>query len=270
MATIYTRQAQGEIGPVFSSQQKSLSQQVPATQELYGTLLASLQAQAGAGTQNVVESAQRRGVDRARLGQDVGASLDEAVNLGGAQLGAQEAENIANIRGNQAQLGLGRAEAVSSLASTRQEQALEIQRNKLQKRIQTAEFRQGIKEAEREFQLTKRRGEISAAKSASSGGASEPGEEISDQIQGELITLRGSDGHVSPKDYNRTLGIWYRNGGDPAAFHTKFIWAVNLDHAEDYYKPEIGQAKEAVGAFIRAGKRKTAGIILDALKSAGR
>lgn len=259
MATRFVKTANSELGRAYNPAQAGIQAQQPGIQDLYAGLLASLQQAPAAGVQAVVDSAARRGVSRATLAADTGTTLGQEAQLGAAQLGVSKAADMAALQGSLTDLNTGRATAATTYGGQKQQGDINYQSSRLQRKISIEDQRLAIKKLNRQAEMSKAAkayADAQAAKAAASGGSyggggsgtygggfGAPGSKeekarmtaLGNQLTGLLDTVRGSDGKVSPQDYQQGLAIWTANGGDPGLYHAKFNWAVNLSHPQDYY-----------------------------------
>ena len=254
MATRYVKDANKELGSAYDPAAAAVTGQIPQIQALYDMLGASLQQAQQTGTQEVVDSAQRRGVDRASLEGQVSGVLGEEVALGQAQLGVQEAADIAKNRGSLTDLSTNRAGDAASIGSQLQEGSIDKRKAALERKVSSANYKLELAKLNRasklQIQKLERQAELAkaaAARAAASGGGGSNAygtgwgasgadlKDLQDSIAGGLDMVRGGDNHVSPSDYKQALAVWTRNGGDPYLFHKNNAWAVNLSHGQDYY-----------------------------------
>lgn len=165
MATRYIKAATSELSPVFDPATADIKGQGADTQALYEQLLASLSQQQQTGTQNIVSSAERRGVSRAGLEGDIGLQLGQETALGGAQLGAQRASDMAAIQGGLTDIASTRASAQADTAGQFQQGAIDTATAKLNKKKDLAEQRMSLQKLERmsglELQKLERHNELS-------------------------------------------------------------------------------------------------------------
>lgn len=163
MATKYVRDAGKQLDPVYNGAISDVSAQIPATDVLYAALISGLEGQAAEGTQDILASAERRGVGRARLGQDVGATLSSALDLERARFGAQKAGDIAGITENLTGLRTGQVTGRQDLGDVFQSTG-----------IATAEHKLRLDEARKKYQLElielERSAEIAKLTAAAGGG----------------------------------------------------------------------------------------------------
>lgn len=142
MATRYTQNATNELAGIYSPQQNLINAQMPANQQLYDTLYQGLDAQQANQTQDIVNSANIRGVGRDRLGQDVTGALGATVDLAKAQLGRQQAGDSATIQGKIADLNVQRINDIQTLSNALQDRA-----------ISEGKYKQNINKLNRNYNL---------------------------------------------------------------------------------------------------------------------
>src|SRR5688572_30271216 len=116
MATRYVEEATRQLAPSYDTQQKAIQAQVPAVQQLYSNLIQGLEGQKQTETQNILESANARGVLRSTLPVDLQTELGKALLAQRGQLGAQQASDIAGINSQLGGLGIQRAQGIAELA----------------------------------------------------------------------------------------------------------------------------------------------------------
>lgn len=297
MATRFVKAANSELGTAYNPAQAGIQAQQPGIQDLYAGLLASLQQAPVAGVQTVVDSAARRGVSRATLAADTGATLAQEGQLGAAQLGVSRAGDMAALQGSLTDLNTGRATAATTYGGQKQQGDIDYQSSRLQRKISIEDQRLAIKKLNRQAEMSKKAKAYADAQAAASGGGGggggggsygggfgAPGSKeekarmtaLGNQLAGLMNTVRGPDGKVSPQDYQQGLSIWTANGGDPGLYHSKFNWAVNLGHPQDYYgsrgsavKPKASAKKKSAPAPKKSAPKPAgslyAGLSLGAL-----
>ena len=143
MATRYTEEATAQIAPLYDQQQQAISSQIPAIQQLYNTLMQGLQTgydtQLSTGVQGINEDASARGVLRSTLPNDSRAALTgqlgQALLEGRAQLGRQQAGDVAGINERLGSLGINRANAIAELSRSLESQDLDRQKFEYQKQL---------------------------------------------------------------------------------------------------------------------------------------
>ena len=228
MAERFTQQANSALSQPYSSSSAVITGQVPAIQKLYDSLLTGLTNQGTASTNEIVNSAEQRGVGRASLGADTSAMLGQTIGQQGAVLGAQKAGDISANRVAGGELGVNKVNDISALASVLQEQDLANQQFQLDKTTQ-----------DRDQQLRIQQAQQQAARAAASAKQSEgwPDDIAQNTIGANLLAEAGTDGRVNPGDYNAALDAWVAVGGSPETFHIKYEGFVNKSHKDDYYKP---------------------------------
>lgn len=197
MATKYVKQAGKQLEPVYGGAIADVNAQIPATQALYEALVSGLEGQADTGVEDIVADAERRGVGRARLAQDVGGTLGSAVDLERARLGSQQAGDIAGITGQLSELRQGRVMGRQDLGDALQAQGIAKAENRFNLRMARAQSKQEMNEARKQYELDlltlERNAELDrlAQASASSGGGG-GGEYASTGVSG------GGGGGVNP------------------------------------------------------------------------
>lgn len=241
------------MGAAYNPAQQLVKDQIPQTQALYDTLIQALQTQAGTETQGILDSAARRGVERASLAQDVGSTLDNAALLEQARLNASRVGNLADITGSLTDLGVNRATGAVDLGGTLQESGIASQRNALELSKMQKRYEIDRQKVDRQYELDLTRAKrAAAARAAKSGGLPS---EVSDEIQSTLAQVRGADGNVSPQDYKDMLQVWVASGGSVADYHNKFKSLVNLQHPQDYYNLQGNAPVRKKQSIKRGGGR---------------
>lgn len=153
MATRYIQQADGQIKPIYSAAQAAVASQVPQTQDLYQTLMGALANQSAQSQSDLVAAAERRGLGGGRFASDVGTALGQALDQQNAQLGAQQASDLANIGVAQGNLGIARANSAQNLGDTLQTGAINAASNKNAANISRGEFNLDMQGATQQDQL---------------------------------------------------------------------------------------------------------------------
>lgn len=146
MARRFQQQAARQLNPLFNQQSQAVKQQIPAVNQMFDILLQGLEGQRETETQNILESASSRGVLRSTMPVDLQTSLGEALLAQRGKLESERAGQISGVQQRLADIGLARGQAVSSLAQ-------QLQQGSLQER----EFKLRQQEANRNFELEKRR-----------------------------------------------------------------------------------------------------------------
>lgn len=202
--------------------------QVPAINTLYSTLLQGLQNQGQSQLQNVLTSADQRGVMRASQPASTQQALDTSLMQAGAQLGAQQAQNVAGIRGV---VGQGQAQRALS--------AQDLVQGLTQADIAARENKLKLTDINRADELNTIRNQVAEAKAnarASRTVANQGEKELISKIDSAMLQMVGGDKKVSPETYKQALGVWTAQGLSPDAFHNKFDKYVNFSHVQDYYR----------------------------------
>lgn len=206
MATRFQEQATQQLSPVYQQQETAIQSQLPAIQNLYKTLIEGLQGQYNqnlqTGTQEIVEDASARGVLRSTLPVDarqaLTASLGQALMAGRAQLGSQQAQDVAGINEKLGGLRVQKAGAIADLARSLESQDLEAQKFAYQQRLDAQQLA------------------LARQKAASSGGrtitAAQNTQLAVSALAKELRSVAGRDGYVSPQDYAAGRREWVAAG----------------------------------------------------------
>lgn len=186
MAQRFIDEATATLTPVYAQQEQAIQAQIPAIQQLYQNLIQGLEGTRKTETQNILESASQRGVLRSTMPVDLQTQLANTILQQQGQYGAQQAQELAGVQSNLAQLGVQKASAIQQLADTLYNRDL----------------------AERDFQMKQ---QMTAAEAASGGGGGgsrkAPALPKLQQARGEVVSYltskAGRDGYVSPNVYKR-------------------------------------------------------------------
>lgn len=170
MATRYVQQASNQSDPVYKGAIQGVSAQIPQVNDLYEALVAGLEGQAMGGTEDILASAEQRGVGRARLGEDVGATLNTALDLERNRAGAQQAGDISAITGNLTDLRTDRVTNRQALGDSFQDIGLAKQENQLILQEQKRQYEQNMLALKRQAELDKKAAAIQRSRASSSGG----------------------------------------------------------------------------------------------------
>lgn len=247
MATRYTVPAEQAVAPAFNEAQAGIDAQLPAVAQLYNSLVGALQAGAQTGTQTVVDSANRRGVGRANLAGDVAGTLDEAVQLGTAQVGRQRAGAEANIADVGATLGSSRVDSITKMAQALQEGDLALQKEALQQQMDREEASLKMTNLDRENDLAIKTANAKAAAAARAKKAEGPDKNI---YEAYLLRKAGADGNVSPATFKEAMQDWVDNGGSPAAFVSTYGGFINKQHTKDYFSTDASKIQRMQSAMM--------------------
>lgn len=227
MATIQVV-GQRAANTAFNPSLQQAQAQVPAINNLYATLLQGLQNQSGSQLQNVLTSADQRGVMRGSQEASTQQALNSTLMQSGAQLGAQRAQNVAGVQGvvgqGQAQRALSAQQLVEGLTAA----DLAKKENQLK-----------LTEINRANEINTVRNQVAEAKAAAraSRAVANNGEkELASRIDSAMLQMVGGDKKVSPETYKQALSVWTGQGLSPDEFHTKFDKYVNFSHVQDYYR----------------------------------
>lgn len=231
MATKFVQQATKQIAPIYDQQIKAAQAQVPAIQQLYSTLTQGLQAQTdqrlASGVMDINEDASARGVLRSTLPTDARLSLSGQLNAAlteaTGQLGLQQAKDITDLTGQVGQLQISKVTAIQELANAMRDNDLERQRLALQKL-----------QANREYDLAKQELAISRSRAAREGGSNLS---TSDKIRAMLDAAAGSDGNVSPGDWENIVAYAASKGvkfSGKGGFANTYWNYANPSHYQDY------------------------------------
>lgn len=245
MATRFIQQADKSIAPVGNQAIQGANQQVDATQMLFQALFGGLQQQQGLEIQNVLDSAAQRGVMRGGLEADVRGQLQPTLDLAQAQLNLGRAENVASLRQAAGQAMVDRANAGVELGGSLQSGNIQNQEAAMRANTSRAEFdmqMQGLERADQIKQEVYRQQQARAAAAAAKAAAAEQAQAdrefrgmLNDDAAQLLREAAGSDGKVSPDDYNRIMKLYQAVGGNPNDYNKAFEGFINKSHSKDYY-----------------------------------
>lgn len=186
--------------------------QIPQVNDLYAALVAGLEGQAQAGTQNILADAEIRGVGRARLGEDVGGVLGEALALEQARAGAQQAGDIAGITGNLTDLRTGKITGRQDLANSLQDIGLARAGNQLTLQEQRRQYNMDILGLERQAELDKQAASIARARQAASASGAASGATVANgptatqREDGGFAFTDAKGGQISAATYAQKTG----------------------------------------------------------------
>lgn len=249
MATRYVKTANSELGTAYNPAQAGIQAQQPGIQDLYAGLLTALEQNQTAGLQTVVDSAARRGVSRATLAADTGATLAQEGQLGAAQLGVSRAGDMAALQGSLTDLNTGRATAATAYGGQKQQGDIDYQTSRLQRKISIEDQRLAIKKLNQQAEMSKKAKAYADAKAAQAaassgggygggssgggGGGSGGGSNLTpsqalDAIGG--LFKPGKDGYVDPKQYNEYRKAFIDAGYSSDSFRNAFSSLVNPAH----------------------------------------
>lgn len=193
--------------------------QVPAINNLYSTLLQGLQNQGQSQLQNVLTSADQRGVMRASQPASTQQALDSSLMQAGAQLGAQQAQNVAGVRGiagqGQAQRALAAQQMVEGLTAA----DLAKRENQLK-----------LTEINRADEINTIRSQVAEAKAAARASARADEKGIADLSESDIkraLRLQLNEramvnGKVGPKELAGALKIYRQAGLSDEKFWKEF------------------------------------------------
>lgn len=245
MATKFVKAATKQLAPVYGAQEKAISSQVPAIQNLYNTLIQGLEQssaqQLETGVTGIVEDASRRGVLRSTLPvdarQSLQAQLSQALLQGRGQLESQRAGDIAGINERLGSLRIQRTGNIADLA-----RALET------RDLEERQFRLQQLQAKRDYELQKQQLAISrsnAARSSSPSTRSTPQWQVNqgaiaawqEDMQGDKdLKYKGDQGrgYLSPESYKSYKKKWVGAGFKANDFDSNFGDYANPTHLWDY------------------------------------
>lgn len=215
MAVRYVKQAGNQLDPVYQGAIKGVSSQIPQVNNLYDALVAGLEGQTAGGVQDILASAEARGVGRARLAEDVGTTLGSALDLEKARAGAQQAEDIAGITGNLTDLRTGRVMGRQDLGDSFQDIGLAKAENKLTMNEARKQYQQDVITMNRQAELDKKAAAIQRSRASSSGygsggsggsGGGQSGPSASQREDGGFAFTDAKGGQISAATYAKQTG----------------------------------------------------------------
>lgn len=217
----------------YNPVQQGIQAQIPALQNLYTTLVQGLQAQNAAQQQNVLASAQQRGVASPGMAGDIAGQLGGALGQAQAQLGVDIAGGRAGIQSQLAQALADRGNAGITFAQSIQDS-----------NIKKSEQQLALQKAERDFQVAQVAEQTAQAKAAAKAAAS--AKSLSDlsetaitrQLRLGLNSVMGADGYVSPDNLAKAYALWQNAGLSPQSFWSNFqgLWNPNQgDYNDQFY-----------------------------------
>lgn len=217
--------------------------QVPAINQLYSTLLAGLQNQGQGQLQNVLASADQRGVMRGSQQASTQGALDTSLMQAGAQLGAQQAQNVAGVQGIAGQGQAQRALSAQQLVEGLTQADIASKTNKLQ-----------LQEINRADEINTIKNQVAEAK-ANARAAETAAKLTTDQAldMQEGLWAPGKDGFVSPRAWNSTIQDWIDAGGSVSSFVKRFGHLVNKDlyQQASAFKDAKGKTLRYKGATVK-------------------
>lgn len=253
---------QADANAIYNPALQAINAQTPQIQQLYQTLVQGLQQQSMAQQQNVVTSAQQRGLTAPTLGTQVAGAYGQDLNLINAQLMAQKGQTVAGIGQEAGKANVGRANAVNELSQSLLKQNMENQQNQYQMTDIERKAQLEQQQNQQQFDIQKARYETAqreaaarAAQAAREAASSLSTKDFESRVEATLLAVRGGDGKVSPSDYVEMKQLWADNGLSPAAFDKKFDGFVNLSHSQQYYNPLPAGAGAALGQQIGQSAR---------------
>jgi hypothetical protein len=231
-------QAINQAAEVYNPAIQAIQSQQPAIQQLYQTLMQGLQAQQTNQTQNVLASADQRGVGRAGLAGDVGMQLGAARNLAGAQVGVENAASMAQNRGLVGQAMAGRGQAAGDFNTSLTNQSIENQSNQLAMTDMERKAQLDMTQNQRNFEIQKVQAAQAASKayaSAANAAADMDLEEFVSLTEAGMKKKMGGDGFVSPETFKQAIALWSSKGLPVSEFINKYSGFINKSHIQDYF-----------------------------------
>lgn len=232
-------QAQPQINAIYDPAVLAIQSQVPAIQQLYQSLIGGLQAQSQTQIGNVVNSAAQRGVSSAGITQGAQQALGDTLALQSAQLGSQQAQDVAGLQQQVGKANVGRASAISDLATALQKQNIENQTN--QSTMSNLERQYALKQQQnvQNYNVQEAQAQAAAARAAARAAKDQVSEsDLQRALRIGLNDVKGKDGHVSPKDLASAFVVWQQQGFSPESFWKNYqgLWNPNQsNYADQFY-----------------------------------
>lgn len=177
MATRFVQQGGAAVAPIYAGQQQAIAGQMSDVDALYNAMVQGVESQQATNLADITASAQQRGVYSPEMARQTAASLGQAGQLAGAQLGVGRAANQASLAEILASLGVGRQQAAVDFGGLIQQRDLAERNAQLERQKLQQEYNLGITEAEREAELNRQERELKQIQSdysrrySSSGGS---------------------------------------------------------------------------------------------------
>lgn len=208
------------VNTAYNQATQGIKAQVPALQQLYGNLIQGLQAQNNAQVQNVVDSAQQRGVARQGLEGDTQAMLANALAQGQGQLALGQAQGVGGLRGQIGQTNVARQQARVQQADINSTRRLAAQENQLA--LQQMQQQYNVREA----QYQKAQAEA-AARAASRAAETQSLADLSESdikraLRLQLNSVAMANGKVGPRDLAGALKTYRQAGLSDEKFWKEF------------------------------------------------
>ena len=237
---------QAEANAIYSPALQAIQAQTPQIQQLYQTLVQGLQQQSMAQQQNVVNSAQQRGLTAPTLGTQVAGAYGQDLNLINAQMNAQRATDVAGINQQVGKTNVAKAGTVNDLAQSLLKQTQENQQNAYQMTDIERKAQLEQQQNQQNFEIQKTRYEVAEAKRAAAAAAAarESALDAASKLDtGEFMSITeaqmkryaGPDGNVSPETYQQARDLWARKGLPVSEFDNQYYEMINKQHMNDYF-----------------------------------
>ena len=242
---------QAEANAIYAPALQAIQAQTPQIQQLYQTLVQGLQQQSMAQQQNVVNSAQQRGLTAPTLGSQVAGAYGQDLNLINAQLNAQRATDTAGINQQVGKTNVAKAGSVNDLAQSLLKQNMENQQNAYQ--MQDIERKAALEQQQNQnqcniqkarYETAQREAAARAYSSAASAAAEMDLEAFLSTTEAALKKKMGGDGHVSPQTFRQALALWKEKGLPESEFINKYSGFINKSHIQDYIAPNAGRTNQ--------------------------
>ncbi len=256
---------QAEANAIYAPALQAIQAQTPQIQQLYQTLVQGLQQQSMAQQQNVVNSAQQRGLTSPTLGTQVAGAYGQDLNLINAQLNNQRAGDTAGINQQLGKTNVAKAGSVNDLVQSLQKQNMQNQENAYQ--MSDIERKAALEQQQNQqsFEIQKTRFEVAEAKrrAAEAASAASAAQELDDGefmsiTESQMKRYAGPDGNVSPETYQQARDLWAKKGLPVSEFDNQYYGMINKQHMGDYFNGKFTR-----GSIGNKGNQQTSSNIKD-------
>lgn len=236
--------ATSQLSPVFNQAQQTVQAQAPAIQNLIDSLLQGLQTQAGNQVNNVVQSAEKRGVGRDMLAQDTQNMLAQELALQGGQLGLQRAQGLAGVQQTLGNIGVQRGTSIVDLAQSLQSGKQVEQKAQMAAKQSQRQFNLQSQQAQRDLEVARVAQSTQNARAAAQAAAQQKtlldmsGGDLERFTRLALDRVQGKDGYVSPENLAKAYNDYRSAGFSSEDFWSRFQGKWNpkqADYADQFY-----------------------------------
>lgn len=239
-------QGKAPANTAFNPSINAINAQAPAIQQLYSTLVQSLNNSVAQGAQQMAPGIQQRGASSPAMIQQLNGMLQQASSLQGSQLNANRAQALAQ---NQQQAGVAtadRAMATGDFAKTNLEERMAAQENayKSQQIERTAQAEQ--LQNQRSFDIQKARKSYRDAQAARES-ASKSLKDLSESDLKRAVRLNlnavSVNGHAGPADLAGALKIYRAAGLSDEKFWSEFqgFWDPDNGSYDSGFRYHMGR-----------------------------